>query len=282
MHAWLEDSTGNKIAIPRTLTIGRSSKNVLKLNTEDASRFHALIHSQDFGEYWLVDLGSTNGTQHRNRRVRQPTLLAHGDVIEIVGHKFTFQSDAPQITTAASVPTTVPVNKLVKTASLWLLLADLEGSSRLVQQLTDSQFAMMAGRWFSASRDIIERNHGTINKYLGDGFFAYWEAGNGSPDRIVGTIEELRSLRGAGETRFRVVLHHGQVATGGDASLGEESLLGADVHFLFRMEKVAGASDWPFVLSKAAADQLANNLKVIPLGECEVAGFPGKHAFFAP
>ena len=140
----------------------------------------------------------------------------------------------------------------------------------------------MAGRWFSASREIMERNHGTINKYLGDGFFAYWEPGKDSPDRIMATIEQFRLLRAAGEPCFRVVLHHGQVAMGGDASLGEESLAGADVHFLFRMEKVAGAAGWPFVLSKAAADQLSDKLKVVTLGERKVTGFPGRHAFFAP
>jgi len=282
MEAWLEDSFGNKIIIPRTLTIGRSSKNVLKLINDDASRFHALIHSQDFGEYWLVDLGSTNGTHHGNRRVRQPTLLADGDIVEIAGQRFMFRGDSLPSDTAASAATTTPVRREVKTVPLWLLLADIEGSSRLVQHLTDSQFAIMAGRWFSASKEIIERNRGTINKYLGDGFFAYWEPGNDSPDRIVAAIEQMRSLREAGESKFRVVLHRGQVAMGGDASLGEESLVGADVHFIFRMEKVAGVSGWPFALSQAAADQLANNLKAVPLGEREVAGFPGRHAFFAP
>lgn len=282
MEAWLEDSSGNKIIIPRTLTIGRSSKNALKLINDDASRFHALIHSQDFGEYWLVDLGSTNGTQHRNRRVRQPTLLADGDTVEIAGQRFTFRGHSLASTTAASVPTTAPARREVQTVPLWLLLADIENSSRLVQELPASQFAIMAGRWFSATREIIEQNRGTINKYLGDGFFAYWEPGNDSPGRIVATIEQLRILRGAGEPRFRVVLHHGQVAMGGAAALGEESLVGADVHFLFRMEKAAGASGWPFVLSKAAADQIASNLKVVPLGEREVNGFPGQHAFFAP
>lgn len=283
MEAWLEDESGDKTLIPGTLTIGRSSKNGLKLTNDGASRFHALIHSQDFGEYWLVDLGSTNGTQHCNRRVRQPTLLTDGDVLEIAGQRFTFRGDLLQSTDAATAaPTTAPARRDVKTVPLWILLADIEDSSRLVQQLPDSQFAIMSGRWFSASREIIERNHGTINKYLGDGFFAYWEPGNDSPDRIVATIEQLRLLREAGEPRFRVVLHHGQVAMGGNASLGEESLVGADVHFLFRIEKVAGASGWPFVLSKAAADQLANNLKAVPLGEREVTGFPGQHAFFAP
>jgi len=283
MEAWLEDDSGNKTPVLGTLTIGRSSKNVLRLIDENASRFHALIHSQDFGEHWLVDLGSTNGTQHCNRRVRKPTLLADGDVVEIAGQRFTFRTDSLQSTTTATAPpTTSPTRGEVKAVPLWLLLADIEGSSRLVQNLTDSQFAIMVGRWFSASREIIERNHGTINKYLGDGFFAYWEPGKDSPVQIVATIEQLRLLQGSGEPRFRVVLHHGQVAVGGGGALGEESLVGADVHFLFRMEKVAGSSGWPFVLSKAATGQLAKNFKVYPLGEREVAGFSGRHAFFAP
>src|SRR6266516_7525877 len=43
------------------------------------------------------------------------------------------------------------------------------------------------------------------------------------------------------EPRFRFIFHFGPVAIGGVASLGEESLMGIEVNFAFRLEKLASS-----------------------------------------
>ncbi len=67
--------------LPTPVTIGREEGNVLRLNDERVSRFHAKIQF-DNGEIILTDLESTNGTRV-NGNVVQIRRLRHGDRVGI-------------------------------------------------------------------------------------------------------------------------------------------------------------------------------------------------------
>lgn len=67
--------------IPTPLTIGREEGNLLRLNDERVSRFHAKIQ-QDNGDIILTDLESTNGTRVNNHVVQIRRLRA-GDKISV-------------------------------------------------------------------------------------------------------------------------------------------------------------------------------------------------------
>lgn len=274
---WIEDAAGAVTPIVGTLMIGRSSKSTVRIESTSVSRRHALVHEQG-GEFWLVDLGSTNGTLHRGRRVRQPVPLNDGDAIEISGQRFTFRRAASAFVTADGVRTTAGARRPPTTARVWLLLVDIEKSSSLSQQLSPEEFTMLVGRWFLACKDALEEHRAVINKYLGDGFLAYWPPAAGAPESVLATLRLLRAMQEGGPPAFRVVLHRGPVAVDADHGLGEESLLGAEVHFIFRMEKAAGAAGWPLTLSEAAARELAATRS---LGEAELSGFPGRHRFYS-
>ncbi len=62
-------------------TIGRSASNDLFLDQESTSRQHAKI-TFDKGQYWVQDLGSTNGTFVNDEQVREKGL-SDGDQIRI-------------------------------------------------------------------------------------------------------------------------------------------------------------------------------------------------------
>jgi SARP family transcriptional regulator, regulator of embCAB operon len=66
------------------VVMGRQSGCGLVLEDDQASRRHAQVVPTDAG-YELEDLGSTNGTYLNGERLTRPTLLCHGDRIE-VGH----------------------------------------------------------------------------------------------------------------------------------------------------------------------------------------------------
>ena len=82
---------------------------------------------------------------------------------------------------------------------------------------------------------------GMIDKYLGDGFLAYWREDENSARNVAAALAQLREAQAQNAPRFRLALHNGMVAIGGVPSIGEESLMGKDVNFVFRMEKLAGA-----------------------------------------
>lgn len=69
----------------RTWTIGRSPDNSIVLPDRWASRNHAQLRVTDTGEYYLIDLGSGNGSVVNGERVTMPVALKDGDLITI-GH----------------------------------------------------------------------------------------------------------------------------------------------------------------------------------------------------
>src|SRR5947207_15037690 len=77
------------LAIP--VTIGREEGNLLRLNDERVSRYHAKVQF-DNGEIILTDLESTNGTRVNNTVV-QIRRLKPGDRISIGRSQLLFSSD---------------------------------------------------------------------------------------------------------------------------------------------------------------------------------------------
>ncbi len=67
--------------LPVPVTIGREEGNILRLNDERVSRFHAKVQ-QDDGDFILTDLESTNGTRV-NGNVVQIRRLRYGDRVTV-------------------------------------------------------------------------------------------------------------------------------------------------------------------------------------------------------
>src|SRR5271167_396556 len=67
--------------LPLPITIGREEGNLLRLNDERVSRFHAKIQV-DSDDFILTDLESTNGTRV-NGTVVQIRRLRHGDRVAV-------------------------------------------------------------------------------------------------------------------------------------------------------------------------------------------------------
>ena len=62
---------------------------------------------------------------------------------------------------------------------------------------------VLLGAWIFTCKEIIENQHGIINKYLGDGFLAYWPDASTSPEQIVGVISALKELQRQKSPEFR-------------------------------------------------------------------------------
>src|SRR5579884_2673102 len=77
--------------LPTPVTIGREEGNLLRLNDERVSRYHAKVQF-DNGEIILTDLESTNGTRVNNTIV-QIRRLKPGDRISIGRSQLLFGSD---------------------------------------------------------------------------------------------------------------------------------------------------------------------------------------------
>lgn len=72
-----------------TVSLGRSKECDLVVDDPSASRRHAEVRSEN-GDYWLVDLGSTNGTEVNGRRIDR-VKLEPGDVITVGQTRISFE-----------------------------------------------------------------------------------------------------------------------------------------------------------------------------------------------
>jgi pSer/pThr/pTyr-binding forkhead associated (FHA) protein len=74
---------GTTIALAQaSVLIGRSPESTLVLDDDYASGKHARIYPQD-GDWWVEDLGSTNGTFAGQTRVTEPLALSVGSTLRI-------------------------------------------------------------------------------------------------------------------------------------------------------------------------------------------------------
>lgn len=260
--------------------MGRSPKSCVVLDSPKVSRRHTIINVQNVGEFWLIDLGSINGTFLNKRRVHNPVRLVDFDQVTIGDANYIFRQPL-EIT--EEYQTTIAERTIREVANVpcWLLVADVENFTPLSQSMESDKLATVIGGWVSTCKEIIEGHHGLINKYLGDGFLAYWRDDESTAQNIVSALIALKAIQARQEPRFRIALHSGPVAIGGMESMGEESLMGREVNFVFRMEKLAGSLGIAVLTSAAGKSKLAKLIEAEPAGVHELKGFEGKHEFFS-
>ena len=115
MRAWLEKNDGSRVVFEANCYLGRAHASTVHLQSPGASRRHAHIHAQQSEtgiEFWIADLGSTNGTLRNGKRITIPCRLVDGDVVAILEDSFVFHTDASSVIAAAAdtdAPATVAV-----------------------------------------------------------------------------------------------------------------------------------------------------------------------------
>lgn len=276
--AWLESPGRDRILLQGNCSLGRSPTNRVVIESPKASRRHCIINLQNVGEFWLIDLGSSNGTFLNKRRVHQPVRLGDMDQIVVGDAPFTFRQP-DEVTNERR--TTILQQTIRETANIpvWLLVADIENFTPLSRSMESDKLALLVGSWVAACKAIVEEHHGEIDKYLGDGFLAYWHDDDKSAENVAAGLTKLKELQKA-EPHFRLVLHHGLVSSGGLRSMGEESLIGKEVIFVFRMEKLGGSLGIPLLASEPAQKKLGAALPCEPAGSHGLKGFEGQFEFF--
>lgn len=274
-EAWLQPPRGQRVLLKGPCNLGRAADNDVVLEGSKASRHHAVIHMQASEEYWLADLNSANGTFCNGRRVIRPVRLHDGDRITAADVTFIFRQLRVDTAarSAASLGDTIPV---FTEEPAWLLMADLQGHTELSHRVGARELVELLRGWMRQCEEAVTKHHGQVGKYLGDGLLAYWR--DGKAEDVTAALWALEELRRGGAPPFRVVLHYGLVTFGGASALGEEAMRGADVNFIFRLERAASTLGLAACTSAAAQERLGPLVPTAPFAdEHDVVGFPGKH-----
>lgn len=184
-------------------TIGRSADSSIVLADRWMSRTHAMIQRMGQGEFYLIDLGSRNGTFLNGRRVSTPVLLRNGDRITFGQTELEFFNELlPPLsgnTTTLDLPQTKdPATALLHVRRLLtVLVVDIRGFTQLTRQLNEELLSEVIGTWFHRAGEIIRHYGSWVDKYIGDAVMAVWihESEQIGYQQICHTLSALENLR---------------------------------------------------------------------------------------
>lgn len=244
------------------LTIGRDKSSDIVLGDLMVSRNHSMIRRIGSGDYYLIDGGSSNGSYVNQQRVTMPKLLKHGDKITIGGIDFLFEQEAKEENAEEVVvlEDTI-VHDTPEIKKITIVVADIRGFTSLSESIPIRTLTRMMNTWFNKVSDIIIKQNGIVDKFIGDCVFARWEA---DTDEISTIINALKAAAGISEVtedlnkNFSEIsedLHIGVGINTGAASVSsgrDNSALGDAVNVAFRLESATKMLGKDIVLSESA------------------------------
>ncbi len=257
---------GTRWELGDACVIGRTASADVQIANRKVSREHAMIRRSADG-FSLYDLDSANGSQVNGVAVRQPVRLQDGDIVRIGALDLIFaeSSGSPvKMPEEEEEDETMATLFQVEEVRMAVLVADLKGYTGLSEKLSEAELADLLAPWYRECEEIIERAGGELDKFIGDGVFAYWrnpdlsvcqrvvEAARGlraSPTNLSPEQEQLIESRGI-ELQCGVGLHSGRAAVGA-MSRGNQTALGGAINIAFRIEGLTRKLGSSIVASKA-------------------------------
>ena len=131
-----------------------------------------------------------------------------------------------------------------------VLFMDIRDFTRLVEKKTPEEYVAYQNSVFGAAIEIVDRNHGVINQFLGDGFMATFGApvstGHDCRNALIAARELLaavKTLSGSGRippTTIGIGLHAGEAVSGniGSRARQQYSISGNVVILAARIEQL--------------------------------------------
>ncbi len=271
--------------------IGRSHDSTVRLTDAGISRQHAMIRREG-DHWWITDLGSANGSYVNDVAITAARALRNGDRIQLgtlvlvfsqdddTGDEFTGGMATQMLRTAISMP--------MKTLKATLLVGDLRDFTRISAQLTAEEVAKMLREWYADCEAILKPRGATIDKFIGDGVFAYWPRVDARTRALAAEAAHLLTRPEAShsltrrwvkenlgiEVKCHVGLHIGEVALGA-MGRGVNTAVGEAVNVTFRIESLTRKLDSPVLVSSDFANGWDGASELFePAGTHELKGQP--------
>ena len=184
-------------------TVGRSDDNNFVLPDRWISRNHAMLQCMENGEFYLIDLGSRNGSFVNGRRVSVPVVLQDGDLLTFgqtelrffyPGEDFTDNSldlDDSLTKQDFTATATLHVRRLIS-----VMVADIRDFTVLTRQTDEKVLSEAIGTWFRRTGEIIGEHGSWVDKYIGDAVMAVWVHGpeGATPADMVPMMRAVNAL----------------------------------------------------------------------------------------
>lgn len=245
--------------------IGRSPDSSIRLVDGGVSRQHATIR-RDGQLFWVSDLGSANGSFVNDVAVTTARALRHGDRVQFGTSAFIFDSQEeerpPSESGDNSTQSLHTIALPVKTVRATLLVGDLRNFTALSAQLSAEEVAAMLREWYAQCEKVLKSRDAIIDKFIGDGVFAYW-IGDDHTTRVKATeAAKILSHPDSSESPKRkwlrdtmnlevhchIGLNIGDVALGA-MGRGNNTAVGEVVNVTFRIESLTRKLQVPVLAS---------------------------------
>lgn len=257
--------------------IGRTEQNAVVLSDDMVSRNHAMIQQLEDGEFYLIDMGSRNGSFVNGRRLTAPVALRDGDLLSFGEARLCFHNPAQVAAAkaAAGVSSEAPARgetvALFKRVNVSVLVVDIRGFTVLAQKIDAGLLSRLVSTWFAEADRIIHDSGGMAPKHIGDAVMAVWaHSAQGKEDadilRILHVVAEIARVTGrlhhslglAEPVRVGAGVNTG-VATLGNTGAGSASdftAIGDSVNVAFRLESATKELGTDLVLGASTFDYL--------------------------
>lgn len=164
----------------------------------------------------------------------------------------------------------------IPTGTVTFLFTDIEGSTRLLQDLGGSKFAEVVQEHHEVLRTAIRDSQGVDIGTEGDAFFAVFKTAPAAVAAAAKAQRDLAARSWPSPVRVRMGIHTGQGTRGGD------NYVGLDVHIAARIASAAYGGQ--ILISDATRalvqDELPESSKLVDLGEHRLKDLARPHKIF--
>ncbi len=254
--------------------LGRGSQSAIVLEDDLVSRNHAMVQRMDNGEYFLIDMGSRNGSFVNEKRVSTPLALRDGDRLALGNAQMVFfnplESSGFPVQSGQDDENATVCQLITRLVSV--LVVDIRGFTVLSQQVDDSVLCQLTGSWFGEADRIMRGRGSATQKYIGDAVMAVWLHRTKGQEHLeildilralsefVDATESLSSRFGLPEgIRIGAGLNTGIATVGntGTSQVADYTATGECVNAAFRLESATKSLQTDLCLGKTTSDFLS-------------------------
>jgi adenylate cyclase len=239
-------------------TIGRSEDNAIVLPDCWLSRNHAMLQSMGPGDFYLIDLGSRNGTFVNGRRVNVPVALQDGDRLVFGQTEIEFYGGDISTTALLTSPSLAQQGEPASATALLqvrrlisVLVVDIRNFTTLTRNISEEVLSKVMGTWFQRAGDIIREHGSWVDKYIGDAVMAVWiheaqEIPDTEMKQIFHSLQALHRMTSELHLQYPLPFQlqigaglntgYGMVGNAGSSNCPEYTALGDTVNTAFRLE----------------------------------------------
>jgi adenylate cyclase len=151
-----------------------------------------------------------------------------------------------------------------RVGTVTVLFSDVRDFTAMAERMTPEEVAELLGEYFQCLSDVISDLGGTVDKFIGDGVMAFWNAPRAVHDHEVGAVRAalrcvaaIESLPRASRLFTRFGLHTSEVMIGnfGARDRFAYTLLGDGVNLAARLEGANKEYDTQILVSEATAER---------------------------